>query len=58
MPYTAPSIPDLYFNSVTVPGGTTAALWIAAACWISAFGLFVWLYAPLLSQPRPDGHPG
>ncbi|MBX9754236.1 MAG: NnrS family protein, partial [Pseudomonadaceae bacterium] len=35
-----------------------AALWLAAACWISAFGLYLYYYAPLLMQARPDGHPG
>jgi len=35
-----------------------AALWLAAACWVSAFGLYLYYYAPLLMQARPDGHPG
>ncbi|MCH7373710.1 NnrS family protein [Aeromonas sp. MR16] len=26
--------------------------------WIAAYGLFVWVYAPILSQPRADGRPG
>lgn len=34
------------------------ALWLAATCWVLAFALFVWHYAPLLTQARPDGHPG
>lgn len=34
------------------------ALWLAALCWISAFALYLYYYAPLLMQARPDGHPG
>ncbi|MBP0604562.1 NnrS family protein [Aeromonas sanarellii] len=26
--------------------------------WIAAYGLFVWVYAPILTSPRADGHPG
>jgi uncharacterized protein involved in response to NO len=35
-----------------------AALWLAALCWISAFALYLYYYAPLLMQARPDGYPG
>jgi uncharacterized protein involved in response to NO len=31
---------------------------LAAAGWIIAFGLYVVLYWPVLSRPRPDGKPG
>ena len=31
---------------------------LTAANWMLAFGLFVILYAPVLSGPRPDGRPG
>jgi len=33
---------------------------VAAAgfCWLAAFGLFVWVYFPILTQPRVDGRPG
>ena len=34
------------------------SLWLAAACWAGAFGLFVWHYAPMLLSARTDGHPG
>ncbi len=34
------------------------SLWLAAACWAAAFGLFVWHYAPMLLSARTDGHPG
>ncbi|MCJ8168615.1 NnrS family protein [Atopomonas sediminilitoris] len=33
-------------------------LWLAGLCWASAFGLFLWHYAPMLCQTRVDGHPG
>lgn len=26
--------------------------------WVAAYGLFVWVYAPILTSPRADGHPG
>ncbi|WP_308367300.1 MULTISPECIES: NnrS family protein [unclassified Microbulbifer] len=31
---------------------------LAALAWVLAFGLFVVLYWPILSSPRPDGRPG
>lgn len=33
-------------------------LWLAGACWILAFGLFLRHYAPMLVATRVDGHPG
>lgn len=36
-----------------VPG-----LWLAATCWVLAFGIFVRYYAPMLVAARVDGHPG
>ena len=27
----------------------------AAAGWIGAFGLFLWVYTPMLTRPRADG---
>ena len=34
--------------------------WIIASalCWIIAFAIFVWIYAPILYKPRVDGTPG
>lgn len=34
------------------------AVLAAAVLWLAAFGLFVWVYAPILTQPRPDRRPG
>jgi len=35
-------------------------LWLglSGALWILAFGLFLWVYGPMLLQPRVDGRPG
>jgi len=41
-----------------IPELHTPLLWLAAACWVAAFGLFLYYYLPLLSSPRPDGRPG
>ncbi len=34
------------------------ALCVAASCWALAFALYLWYYAPMLSQPRIDGNMG
>ncbi|GAB4357577.1 MAG: NnrS family protein [Methylohalobius crimeensis] len=31
---------------------------ISGGCWIAAFAIFVWRYAPILARPRADGQPG
>ncbi|ART80036.1 NnrS family protein [Oceanisphaera avium] len=41
-----------------VPSMTMQAYHSSAACWIIAYGLFCWVYWPILSKPRIDGHPG
>ena len=40
------------------PAMTLQAYHSSAACWIIAYGLFCWVYWPILSKPRADGHPG
>ena len=35
-----------------------AGLWLAALCWVGAFALYAWRYAPMLLRARVDGHPG
>ncbi|MNP14000.1 NnrS protein [compost metagenome] len=35
-----------------------AGLWLAAVCWVGAFALYAWRYAPMLLRARVDGHPG
>ncbi|WP_342622580.1 NnrS family protein [Pseudomonas alkylphenolica] len=36
----------------------SAGLWLAALCWVGAFALYAWRYAPMLLRARVDGHPG
>jgi len=36
---------------VAVP--TSEGLWAAAALWVLGFGLFLWRFAPILTQPNP-----
>ena len=31
---------------------------VSGVLWTLAFGLFLWVYAPMLVAPRPDGRPG
>lgn len=38
-------------------GAYLALLDVAAAGWFAAFGLFLWVYWPILTQPRSDGRP-
>lgn len=33
-------------------------LWLAGVCWVLAFALYAWRYAPMLLRARVDGHPG
>ncbi|MBV6287736.1 NnrS family protein [Pseudomonas aegrilactucae] len=35
-----------------------AGLWLAGVCWVLAFSLYAWRYAPMLLRARVDGHPG
>lgn len=40
------------------PSHFLQVLTAAIVCWIGAYGLFLWVYAPILSAPRADGKPG
>ena len=40
------------------PAGYQTWLTAGGLCWILAFGLFLWVHAPMLWSPRPDGRPG
>ena len=40
------------------PSMTMQAYHSSAACWIIAYGLFCWVYWPILTKPRADGHSG
>ncbi len=35
-----------------------AIIALAAVLWTGAFALFLWVYAPILAEPRADGKPG
>ncbi|MFP2768825.1 NnrS family protein [Oceanisphaera sp. KMM 10153] len=41
-----------------VPGMTNIAYHASAMAWMLAFGLFSWVYWPILTRPRIDGRPG
>jgi uncharacterized protein involved in response to NO len=43
--------------SPVAPGAYTALIAVAAAGWFAAFGLFLWVYWPILTRPRIDGRP-
>lgn len=43
---------------ILFPAVAEIALLMAAAGWMIAFALFVWVYAPFLIRPRADGQPG
>ncbi len=40
------------------PGMTHMAYHASALAWTSAFGVFSWVYWPILTRPRIDGRPG
>ncbi|TNI72061.1 NnrS family protein [Aeromonas media] len=43
----------LYWPSLTMTGWN-----LSGWSWIAAYGLFVWVYTPILARPRADGRPG
>jgi uncharacterized protein involved in response to NO len=47
------TVGPIYFEGPHFP-----ALAVAGTLWAAAFGLFVVLYAPILTRPRVDGQPG
>lgn len=40
--------------SPLAPGAYLSLIDTAAAAWLAAFGLFLWVYWPILTRPRPD----
>lgn len=45
--------------TLLVPGVEyLSGLWISAGLWALSFGLFLWVYVPILTAPRPDGKVG
>ena len=43
----------LYWPSLTMTGWN-----LSGWSWIAAYGMFVWVYTPILTRPRADGRPG
>lgn len=41
-----------------IPAGYQTWLMAGGLCWMLAFALFLWVHAPMLLRPRPDGQPG
>jgi uncharacterized protein involved in response to NO len=46
------------FAPALAPAQYGTEIEIAGACWLAAFGLFVIVYAPILTRPRADRRPG
>jgi len=46
------------FLPLLLPSTYQSALFVSAAIWTLAFGLFLWVYVPILVAPRVDGRPG
>ncbi|MGA7979043.1 MAG: NnrS family protein [Chromatiaceae bacterium] len=40
------------------PGAYLDWIFASGICWMLAFGLFLWIYGPMLVRPRADGRPG
>lgn len=43
----------LYWPTLTLTGWN-----LSGWSWVAAYGLFVWVYTPILTRPRADGRPG
>jgi len=43
---------------IVMPGTYAAAILVSSLFWMAAFAIFVFVYAPILIQPRVDGKPG
>ncbi len=41
-----------------LPAQTSLLLSVSVLLWVVAFALFLWVYVPVLTQPRIDGRPG
>jgi uncharacterized protein involved in response to NO len=46
------------FAPVFFPDNYSGVIASAGVLWIAAFGVFLWVYAPILVTPRVDGRPG
>ena len=41
-----------------LPNAAPTVLVLTVAAWVAAFGMFLWIYTPILLLPRIDGKPG
>lgn len=46
------------FAPALVPAWYDGIVLISGLFWIAAFGIFLWVYTPILVRPRADGRPG
>jgi uncharacterized protein involved in response to NO len=46
------------FGPLLGPSSYAEWLWVSGVLWTLAFGLFLWVHAPMLILPRADGRPG
>lgn len=46
------------FGPALFPDGYDHIIAASGALWIAAFAIYLWLYTPILLQPRHDGKPG
>ena len=44
--------------ALIAPASYTTWLVVSGALWMLAFGVFLWVYGPMLMRPRIDGRPG
>jgi uncharacterized protein involved in response to NO len=44
--------------TLLLPAAYPIFIQVSGVLWTLAFGLFLWVYAPMLIAPRPDGRPG
>jgi uncharacterized protein involved in response to NO len=46
------------FVPIVEPAWYRAGLWASGGLWVIAFGVYIVVYAPMLTSPRVDGKPG
>lgn len=44
-------------SSAAIPAAAMGGIHLAATCWVLAFALYLFRYAPYLTRPRADGRP-
>jgi uncharacterized protein involved in response to NO len=46
------------FLPAVFPGRYDHVIAVSGAAWIAAYAIYLWVYTPILLQPRQDGKPG